>query len=47
MEDSARSAGAAPLATAGSGPTGTNIQERGGDEPDSAKTVGGAAVRLL
>jgi uncharacterized secreted protein with C-terminal beta-propeller domain len=43
----------APLATAGatsdatgSGPTGTNLQERGVDEPDSAKTVGGLLYAL-
>jgi uncharacterized secreted protein with C-terminal beta-propeller domain len=29
------------LAAAGSGPTGTNVQERGVDEPDIAKTSGG------
>ncbi len=41
MEDSARPKAASALAVAGSGPTGTNIQERGVDEPDSVKTVGG------
>ena len=36
-----RDAGAAAPDAVGAGSTGTNVQERGVDEPDSAKTVGG------
>ena len=46
--DSAPQAAAAPGTgeAATSGPTGTNLQERGVDEPDSAKTAGGLLFAL-
>ncbi len=52
--DSSAGADSSPLAAAApgtgeavtSGPTGTNVQERGVDEPDSAKTVGGLLYAL-
>lgn len=43
---SAPKAGAAPAAAVGNGPTGTNVQERGVDEPDVAKIDGTRVVSL-
>ena len=45
MEDSGRRPAAAPTRTVANGPTGTNTQEAGVDEPDLAKTDGRLVVR--
>jgi hypothetical protein len=46
-EGDASRAGAAPSAPVGNGPTGTNVQERGVDEPDIAKIDGTRVLSLV
>lgn len=46
-EGDASRAGAAPSAAVGNGPTGTNTQERGVDEPDIAKIDGTRVLSLV